>query len=320
MEDGPRCAGCGAEFEVESGVPHLFVPNDWQGGKRDVTDRVRAFYEENPFPNYDGFETVGDLVSRAEKGIFARMLNEQIPYRSKVLEVGCGTGQLTNYLGIAQRSVFGADMTLNSLAMAEAFRAANCLDRVGFYQMNLFRPVFRPATFDVVICNGVLHHTSAPRDGFRAIAELVKPGGAMAIGLYNTYGRIFTDLRRHLFRLGGKRLRELDPHLRGGANAKRKKDVWYADQYENPHESKHSMGELLEWLDEAGFDFTYGLPAPKPFQSFSKEDRLFEPHDPGSALERLLAQLRFLVRGSKEGGLFMMIGKKRPATAPRAGE
>jgi hypothetical protein len=34
-----------------------------------VAQRVRRFYEENPFPNYDGYESVGDLLSRASRSV-----------------------------------------------------------------------------------------------------------------------------------------------------------------------------------------------------------------------------------------------------------
>ncbi len=48
-------------------------------------------------------------MEKARDGLFARLLNEQIPYDARVVEVGCGTGQLTNFLSIAHRSVLGVD-------------------------------------------------------------------------------------------------------------------------------------------------------------------------------------------------------------------
>ncbi len=96
------------------------------------------------------------------------MLDESIPYNSTVLEVGCGTGQLTNFLGISCRRVIGTDMCLNSLRLAEDFRREHGLDRVRFVQMNLFKPCFKPEQFDVVLCNGVLHHTADPCGGFQS--------------------------------------------------------------------------------------------------------------------------------------------------------
>jgi 2-polyprenyl-3-methyl-5-hydroxy-6-metoxy-1,4-benzoquinol methylase len=55
--------------------------------------------------------------------------------------------------------------------------------------MNLFRPALRQNAFDVVVCNGVLHHTADPLGGFRSISRLVKAGGFIIVGVYNRIGR-----------------------------------------------------------------------------------------------------------------------------------
>src|SRR5208282_4636118 len=62
------------------------------------------------------------LMEKATRGVFARLLGEQIPQGALVLEVGCGTGQLTNFLGMHyNRRVFGSDMCLHSLRLAQEF-------------------------------------------------------------------------------------------------------------------------------------------------------------------------------------------------------
>ena len=183
---------CGHEFPVTDGIPQLYWAHDTAGNPSDVTERVKAFYEETPFPNYDDHDSVRSLIEKSRQGIYARALDEAIPYNSTVLEVGCGTGQLSNFLGISCRRVVGADLCLNSLRLGEQFRQAQSLDRVRFTQINLFRPPFRRQQFDVILCNGVLHHTSDPRRGFEALVSLLKPGGHIVIGLYNTYGRLMT--------------------------------------------------------------------------------------------------------------------------------
>ena len=167
---------------------------------------MKAFYEETPFPNYDDHDSIRSLIEKSRRGLYARALDSAIPYNASVLEVGCGTGQLTNFLGISCRQVIGADLCLNSLRLGNSFRRAHNLDRVRFLQANLFRLPFQPEQFDVVLCNGVLHHTSAPREGSRGLIPLLRPGGHIIIGLYNTYGRLMTDLRRRVFRLTGGRL------------------------------------------------------------------------------------------------------------------
>lgn len=303
-----QCQQCHTSYPVQDGIPQLFVFHDRDSS--DVTEKIKAFYEETPFPNYEELETAGDLMQKAEQGFFARMLNAQLPYNIRVLEVGCGTGQMSNYLGLSQRIVFGTDMCLNSLRLAHDFKTRHAIERAGFYQMNLFRPIFKPASFHLVICNGVLHHTADPYGGFVSIAKLVKPGGYILIGLYNKYGRLITDIRRQVFRFFHDRFTFLDPQLRQ-VSAVGKWNAWFKDQYKNPHESKHTIGEVLHWFDKTGFDFMCGIPNPKAFQNFSEEDRMFTPHPRGTFLDHAIVQAKLMLKGSREGGFYIMIGRKR---------
>ena len=188
-----RCLGCHNNYQFEDDIPLFFVPNEWDNSKEDVTAIVKWFYEKTPFPNNEEFENVSDFFEKARKGFFARWLNEQIPLNIRVLEIGCGTGQLSNFLSIYHRFVFGTDICLNSLKLANNFKKENGLERVDFYQMNLFRPIFKEESFPIVICNGVLHHTSDPFAGFKSISRLVKRGGYIIVGLYNSYGRLTFD-------------------------------------------------------------------------------------------------------------------------------
>ena len=310
--NGIKCIECHYDYQVEEDIPLLFWPNEWDRKKTDVSNKVKSFYEETPFPNYEEFETVGGLINKAQKGIFARLLNEQLPFNIKILEVGCGTGQLSNFLGVAHRTVFGTDMCLNSLKLGQIFRRQNNLEMVGFYQMNLFKPIFREESFSLVVCNGVLHHTTDPRLGFQSISKLLKKRGYIIVGLYNRYGRIITDIRRILFKATGNRFKFLDPRLRSKDVGDLKKIAWFKDQYKNPHESKHTVGEVLTWFNQNSIDFVNSIPKLKAFESFVKNEKLFKPNPIGNCLDHFITQTRLLFSGSKEGGFFIMIGRKRP--------
>jgi hypothetical protein len=117
-----RCTGSGHDFAVTGNVSQLFWPHDAVAEGEDVTEIVKAFYEETPFPNYDDHDSVRSLIEKSRQGLYARRLDETIPYNADVLEVGCGTGQLTNFLGVSCRRVIGTDMCLNSLGLGETFR------------------------------------------------------------------------------------------------------------------------------------------------------------------------------------------------------
>jgi SAM-dependent methyltransferase len=305
------CEDCDRTFASDSGIPLLFWPNDWQG-KTDVTEIVKAFYEETPFPNYDGVDTAALLRQKADSSMFAKLVDEQLPAGAKILEAGCGTGQFSNYLGMRWgRTVFGTDICLNSLRLGQRFKIDNEIENVAFVQMNLFQPAFKAETFDAVICNGVLHHTSDPELGFRSLAQLVAPGGHIIIGLYNRWGRIPTNIRRTIFKLSGNRLQFLDSRLRDQSIDETRRHTWFMDQYKHPHESKHTIGQVLRWFDRAGFDFVHGIPKPTPFSPFMPDEPLFTLDPAGGAFDHFLVQGNMLAGGGKEGGFFVMIGKKR---------
>lgn len=307
------CRACKHAFGSEREIPLLFWPNQWDG-KADVTELVRSFYEQTPFPNYEDIDSVGTLRDKAEKGILARLLDEQIEPGSRVLEVGCGTGQLTNFLGITSgREVYGGDMCLNSLRLAQDFKEKNEIESASFCQMNLFRPAFRPETFDLVICNGVLHHTADPFLGYRSILNLVKPGGHILIGLYHAYSRIPTDVRRWIFNVTGNRFQFLDPRIKKEKLGDTRRLTWFLDQYKNPHESKHTFGETLGWFRKTGVSFVKSIPHMRPFEPVLEDERLFEPAQAGTAMERLLVETGMLLTADREGGFFIMIGRKNPS-------
>jgi SAM-dependent methyltransferase len=244
--------------------------------------------------------------------LFAAVLDEQLPDRAVVLEAGCGTGQLTNFLGLSwKRRVFGGDICLNSLRLANGFRERYRIANAAFLQMNLFRPPFRDGSIDVVICNGVLHHTSNARTGFELLLRKVKPGGLILIGLYNSYARLPTLWRRWAFERFGPTLYFLDRRLASSRMNEGRWQAWFRDQYRHPHETRHSIDDVLGWFDASGVDFLTSVPAADG-SIFTSATRLFEPHSRGSLTVRVATQLQMLLTGGRDGGLFIMIGRKRP--------
>jgi SAM-dependent methyltransferase len=310
--DGWSTAGGDRHYPVEDGIPRLFAPLDPGVSDRDVTDMVKAFYEETPFPDYDDIESRESLIARARQGLFAAALDEQLPDRAIVLEAGCGTGQLTNFLGLSwRRRAFGGDVCLNSLRLANGFRERYRIANAAFLQMNLFRPPFRDDSVDVVISNGVLHHTGDARAGFEALLRKLKPGGLILIGLYNSYARLPALWRRRLFERFGPAAYFLDRRLNSAQVNEGRRQAWFREQYRHPHETRHSVDEVLGWFDAGGVDFLSSVPAADG-SPFSPATRLFEPHPKGSATVRAATQLQMLLTGGRDGGLFIMIGRRRP--------
>lgn len=296
-------------FPIEEGILRAFVPHDARSS--DLTVTMQDFYNRNPFPNYDEMESIGSLVEKSLSRGFPELLNRAIPPHARVLEVGCGTGQLGNFLSIAGRSVLSVDMTWNSLRLGQQFKIANGLDGVHFAQMNLFRLPLQPGLFDVVICTGVLMTTANPYLGFQGLVPFVKPGGYLIIGLYNLFGRAQTRFRRLLSLLIGRRVERLDPYLARTRMAPDKRLAWYMDQYRIPHECLHTMDQVLDWFDNNNIEFVRALPSTLFGSAIDTDYRksLFDPEPRGSRLDRIFSQCHQMLVDT-EGGLFVMIGKR----------
>src|SRR5262245_47503737 len=93
------CPACGARFDFSDGVPNLRLPGDSR------TEAVRRFYQTAPFPGYSPRDTLHALRLRAERSVFARLLDKAIPSNARVVDVGCGTGQMCLYLAKAERVI-----------------------------------------------------------------------------------------------------------------------------------------------------------------------------------------------------------------------
>jgi ubiquinone/menaquinone biosynthesis C-methylase UbiE len=141
--------------------------------------KVKAFYEGCSFPDYDEWDTPGTLIAKAQRSGFAKWLDEQVAFGSRVLEVGCGTGQLAVFLSLANCRVVGTDFSMGSLRKGWSFARRHRIANLSMMQMNLFSLALRDGAFDYVVCNGVLHHTQDAHAGFRSILRLVCGPGAI---------------------------------------------------------------------------------------------------------------------------------------------
>ena len=301
-------AQTGERHPFINGIPSLYMPVEGEG--EDVTDQVKSFYEENPFPSYEGLEEFGELVNKGSQNPFSQNLLKAIGHNKTILECGCGTGQLSHFLQLNNNHVLGIDMSLGSLQLAMEYKMRNDLARSSFAQMNIFNLAVKDNSFDVVISHGVLHHTYDAKRAFSHIAKKVKPGGIIMVGLYNYYARVPTWIRSKLIgTFGGN----IDHVVRTRIEDARKAEIWIKDQYYNPHETWHSIDEVMDWFGENDIEYLNTSPSVLGTNGESAES-LFDQTDPGSAYQRVITQLFWLGTIAREGALFDVIGRKKGAS------
>jgi len=298
------CLACGRAFADADGIPNLRLACD------DRTEIVRRFYDAAPFPGYPPRDSLAALRARAERSRFARLLNQAIAVDARVVEVGCGTGQMSLYLARADRLVVAADLTRTALCLgADAARRFR-LERVQFVEVDLQRAGLRPGAFDVVYSSGVLHHTRDPRASFARLARLARPGGIIVLGLYNAVARVPSRLRRVAGRLSGYRWIPCDPVLRARSGEAARREAWLRDQYQHPVEHRHTIGAVQRWFRDNNVEFVRTYPSTVPDDEPAD---LFDAVVDDWSVERWLAQLSWIGTLGREGGLFFTIGRRSTA-------
>ena len=110
-----------------------------------------------------------------------------------VLDVGCGEGVLARQLRRAVPEVVGIDLDERSILLAQQQSSS---DEIRFVVGDVLTYPFEPASFGAVTSVATLHHLDA-RAGLKRMAELLRPGGTLAIiGLARS--RLPRDLHREL--------------------------------------------------------------------------------------------------------------------------
>lgn len=302
LNRGWRCERCATGYSAPDGVPALRLSGDAR------TEMVRQFYSGAPFPGYPPQSRLGWLRARAGRSRFARLLDAAIPGDACIVEVGCGTGQMSLYLARASRTVIGADLTRASLLLGAEAARRFAISGALFVESDLARPGLREGAFDVVYCSGVLHHTPDPRGAFSRVARLARPGGMIVLGLYNAVARLPLRLRRLVARLTGERWIPGDPVLADRAAEPARREAWLRDQYRHPEEHRHTLAEVRRWFLENRVDYVRAFPS--ALLGADEEDGLFTPQPGGWWLEDWLAQIGWIGTLAGEGGLFVAIGRR----------
>ena len=272
-----------------------------------MTHTVREFYERTPFPGYPERDTLHALRARAERSPFACLLDRAIPGDARVVDVGCGTGQMAIYLARADRTVIGADLSRASLRLGAGAARRFGLARVHFVQTDLHDPGLQEASFDVVFSSGVVHHTPDPPAAFGSLARLARPGGTIVLGVYNAFARVPLRLRRLVARATRFSWIPFDPVLRDRRSEPARREAWLRDQYQHPEEHRHTLREVQRWFADNGVEYLRAYPSAVLTDD---EPELFEAAPDNWRPEGWLAQLGWMRALGHEGGLFFTVGRR----------
>lgn len=110
-------------------------------------------------------------------------LIDRLDPKSLVLDAGCGPGRVLGFLARRGFQCFGIDRSRVSIS-----RAVERYGTPAAVADNLQLPL-ADAVFDVVISDGVIHHTESPESAFSENLRVLKPGGQLYLAVYRPSGR-----------------------------------------------------------------------------------------------------------------------------------
>jgi SAM-dependent methyltransferase len=153
----------------------------------EVSIKVRRQYEEAPYPRWI------DLAERKPRQ-FAAYIGKKFPFLREGLPMGsvdclvagCGTGQHSLYVAskFSAATVTAVDISRRSLAYGMRQASRYGFGNIEFLHGDLLEIKALKRDFDLIESVGVLHHLEDPLSGFKALTEVLRPGGFMKIAVY----------------------------------------------------------------------------------------------------------------------------------------
>lgn len=256
------------EQAIRSGIERLTAIED------DVSEKVRAQYEENPYPRWSRiFAETQPLPADHYIG----MRFPGAPYKPlgnralDVLVAGCGTGQhaIQRALQFKSANILAIDLSLSSLSYAIRKSKELGLTNLRYAQADILA-LEGDRTFDIIDSSGVLHHLKDPLTGWRRLAGLARPGGLMHIGLYSATARADINAARAYLAQQGRdysvaEVRRLRPEFAGCAPGDPLHNITgFSDFFSmsecrdllfHVQEHQFSIPQIAAFLAEAGFTF-----------------------------------------------------------------
>ena len=177
------------EVQLKSNMPILEKITD------DVSVRVQAQYEDNPYPRWVNLglplnpEPISKVIAQAKIKLFDNEICEVST--PDILIAGCGTGQhsIDTAAEFKNSKVLAIDLSMSSLAYAKRKTEELGVTNIEYMQADILKLAKLDRQFDIIESAGVLHHMDNPMAGWKVLVDCLRYGGLMKIGLYSELAR-----------------------------------------------------------------------------------------------------------------------------------
>lgn len=138
-----------------------------------------TFYDETPFKyGYFSKEEILDGMNPNLKEVI-RSSEKKI-----IADIGCGCGRNLVYSSDFARKLIGVDLSKKSLDFAKEFIQSDNLELIEANNLDL---PLESNLCDLVISDGVIHHTGDTVQAFKECVRILKPNGILYLAVYKKF-------------------------------------------------------------------------------------------------------------------------------------
>jgi len=94
-----------------------------------------------------------------------------------LLDLGCGSGAITNKLAKISKSIDAIDISAGMIEFAKTQAEENSIENINYIQTSIFDERFKDESFDVISAFNVLHYIEDMPSLIQRINRLLKPNG-----------------------------------------------------------------------------------------------------------------------------------------------
>lgn len=186
--------------------------------------QVKEFYSKIKFPGNYSFDDINFYQSKIANP-YLKIIDDHLENNLKILDVGCGTGYILNLFAHRYNSSFyGIDFS-DAIDVAKSFSKENTIKNINYFKKD-FLQINEKETYDIVICQGVLHHIPDYNKAVNLLKKITKK--KLILAVYHPFGKI---LKKYF-------------------NINYNSDLLRADQEDVPFETAFNKQEVLSMFKE----------------------------------------------------------------------
>lgn len=202
------CSGCGKSYSIEGDVYCFVDMNEeyyWGEISREKMLEINQYARQYGYssalekklkiflPSY--YES---LTNGARTNFFLLL---PLSSQTRLLDIGSGWGRLTFPLSDVCGEVFSLELVQERIKFQEIRKMEEKKENITLIRSSFLKMPFPPATFDIVIVNGVLEWVGLAdknlspeilqKKFLHQVYQILKPGGQLYIGIENRFGAQF---------------------------------------------------------------------------------------------------------------------------------